>query len=81
MRYDGVLGRQAQDLGEGEEEEDEAEDAVFEEDDDAGPIEGAWGTGEWVEDDGSDLDQVCPTLACVFQSRVQKDASHVGGSC
>ena len=76
-----MLGRQAQELDEGEEEDDDAEDAVFEEDDDAGPIEGAWGTGEWVEDDGSDLYQVCPTLACVLQSRVQKDASHVGGSC
>ena len=72
MRYDGVLGRQAQELDEGEEEEDDAEDGVFEEDDDAGPIEGAWGTGEWVEDDGSDLYQVCPTLACVFQCRVQR---------
>ena len=64
----GVLCGQAQELDEGEEEEDEAEEtleAVFEEDDDAGPIEGAWGTGTWVEDDGNNLDQVCLTATRV----------------
>ncbi|KAK9832662.1 hypothetical protein WJX81_008564 [Elliptochloris bilobata] len=50
-----TYARQAQELDEDEDEDGDSEqvEVAFEEGDDAGPIEGAWGTGDYIQDDGT----------------------------